>query len=103
MFKTQNLDVQAGKLIVFSRGEYSDYGYRGAFVALVHITPDMFMEAAEAAKAKAREENDKDSWSEGSEYGADDKFIPELVRRGWLLDVEYREIHTGSYGELDLT
>lgn len=97
------LEVGAGKIVVFSRGEYSDYGYDGVFLALEHITPEMFADAADAAKAKAKAENSKEAWYDGSDYGADGYFIPEMVRRGWLVDLEYREIHTGSYGELGLS
>lgn len=41
---TQRLHVPAGKLFCLSRGEYSDYGYQGHFLALVEITPEMFRE-----------------------------------------------------------
>lgn len=102
--KTRILEAHAGKIVVFSRGEYSDYGYSGIFLALVHITEEMFSDAVDAAKAKARAENAKETWSDGNDdYGADGYFIPELIRRGWVMDLEYREIHTGSYGELGLS
>lgn len=98
------LEVHAGKIVVFSRGEYSDYGYIGIFLALEHIAEKMFSDAVDAAKAKARAENAKETWSDGDDdYGADGYFLPEMVRRGWLMDLEYREIHTGSYGDLGLS
>ena len=94
--KKQRLHVSAGKMFCLSRGEYSDYGYEGHFLALVEITPEMFHEVETEANGK---KNDFDQY----EYGADDRFIPALVRRGWVMDVDCIEIHTGSYGRLNLS
>lgn len=96
MDKVQRLHVPAGKLFCLSRGEYSDYGYEGHFLALVEITPEMFREVEAEANGK------KDDWG-CYEYGADDRFIPALIRRGWVMDVDCIEIHTGSYGDLSLS
>lgn len=98
----QALTVPAGKLFCLSRGEYSDYGYCGHFLALVNLTPEMFREVEEECKAAQKIENEKEDWSPGDDYGSDDKFIPALVRRGWVMDVDCVEIHTGSYGRLEL-
>lgn len=91
----QRLHVPAGKLFCLSRGEYSDYGYEGHFLALVEITPEMFREVEAEARGK------KDEYG-SYEYGADDRFIPAIIRRGWVVDIDCIEIHTGSYGELSL-
>lgn len=98
---TQRLHVPAGKLFCLSRGEYSDYGYQGHFLALIEITPEMLREVEEECKAAQRKENADTCY--GDTYGAGDKFIPALIRRGWVMDVDCVEIHTGSYGELDLS
>ena len=99
----QALNVPAGKLFCLSSGEYSDYGYGGHFLALVDITPEMFGEVVDECKAAQKIENDKDAWMAGSLSGADDRFMPTLAQRGWVVDIDCVEIHTGSYGELDLS
>lgn len=96
MSKAQRLTVPAGKLFCLSRGEYSAYGYAGHFLALVDITPDMFREAEKDARGEP------DEWGDYL-YGAEDRFIPALVKRGWVMDIDCVEIHTGSYGELNLS
>lgn len=84
----QNLYLKAGELIVFSEGEYSDYGYRGQYVALQNVSEEQLKEVGD----KANEEG----------YGAVDRFISMCIREGWLADINMREIHLGSYGDLIL-
>lgn len=100
---TKNLEVKAGKLFCISRGEYSDYGVYGHFLALQDITHETFQEIVEECKTRQKVENDKEAWSAGDFYGADDRFVPELIRRGLVMDIDCYEIHTGSYGELGLS
>lgn len=92
--KKQRLNVPAGKLFCTSRGRYSDYGYTGHFLSLVDITPIMFREVEAECKAAADANNGVD---------AEDAFLPALIRRGWVLDIDCVEIHTGEYGELNLS
>lgn len=103
MTQVQRLTVPAGKLFCLSRGEYSDYGYSGHFLALVDLSPAMLREVEAECKAAQKSENANSAWGDESAYGADDKFIPALVQRGWVMDIDCVEIHTGSYGELDLS
>lgn len=100
---TQAALVPAGKLFCISRGEYSDYGYQGHFLALVEITHEMFQEVIDECKATQRRENSATSWASGEDWGADEKFLPALVRRGWVVDIDCIEIHTGSYGQLEIS
>jgi hypothetical protein len=99
----QEARVPAGKLFCISRGQYSDYGYEGHFLALVNISRTMFQEVIDECNSLQKEENDKDEWMAGSFYGADSKFIPALIKRGWVMSVDCIEIHTGMYDELELT
>lgn len=92
--KKQRLHVPAGKLFCTSRGRYSDYGYTGHFLALVDLTPTMFRDVEAECKAAAGADINVD---------AEDAFLPALVRRGWVLDIDCVEIHTGEYGELNLS
>jgi hypothetical protein len=90
--KQQALHVPAGKLFCLSEGEYSDYGYCGHFLALVELTPSMMREV----EAEVKEQST-------GRYEAQSKFTAALIRRGWVLDIDCVEIHTGSYGELSLS
>ncbi len=93
----QNVELKAGELIVFSSGEYSSYGYDGHFVALRDVSNDEMLELVSALKAE--ESSDPDEL-----YGhARDSFIARAIQQGWLLSVNCREIHYGSYGELNLS
>lgn len=94
--------VPAGKLVVFSTGEYSDYQHAGHFVVLENITRGVLPEVIDECKKLARAENAKNDYGFSEEYGADGYFIPALIRRGLILDVTCIEIHYGSYGELEL-
>lgn len=91
--------IRRGRLVVFSRGEYSDYRYSGIFVALDDISRELMTEIADECRAAMRTENGDDGTDD---FGADEKFIPALIKRGLLLAVDYDEIHYGSYGRLEL-
>jgi len=101
---------RAGSLIVFSQGEYSDYGYAGHFVTLEHVTEKHIRKAESVAKRK-HDAIDKaqDAWTKesGTPYPPSidvrDQFIAELVKFGLLLSVTFTELHLGSYGQLDLS
>jgi len=86
-------EYKAGTLVVFSEGEYSDYGYRGHFVVLQDMNIYNMMEAAARAAVT------------GSGYSKSDRakngIISELIRDGFLLEVNVTEIYTGSYGMID--
>lgn len=88
---TQNLEFKAGHLIVFSEGEYSDYGYRGSYVCLQNVSHEEITDLADSIK------------SEDDRYRRVDKFESECIKKGWLAIIEIREIHLGSYGDLDVS
>lgn len=87
------IPVEAGKLICFSSGEYSDYGYNGHFLTLEPLTRPMVEEVKVECEAKAISEN-------GDKYGAREFFIPSLIKRGLIMVVDCQEIHLGEYGDL---
>lgn len=89
-----NLPIKAGELVVFSAGEYSDYGYLGQFVVLEDITSEDITKVLEGTAEELRKESNR--WSEDLDF-----FIPVLIRMGKLASINMREIHLGSYGELD--
>ena len=96
----QNLDLKAGELICFSEGAYSDYGYNGHFVVLQDVSES---EMEQLARDLIAEESEMARTGTSGHYGfAKSAFIPRAIRNGWLLSVNCREIHTGSYGSLEL-
>lgn len=95
--KTQELNVPAGKLFCTSSGEYSDYSYSGHFVALEDITREKLEKIEDQVHETIRSDDDLDK------YDARGLFLPALIRSGLVLEVDCVEIHTGSYGTLELT
>ena len=79
-------EIQAGTLVAFSEGEYSDYNYLGHFVALSTITNDDYQKAA-------REELVKGAYEQNHF-----KVIANLIRAGKLLEVTCSEVFLGAYG-----
>ena len=90
----KNLDLKAGSLIVFSEGEYSDYGYIGAFVVLQDVTDAQMRDIEARLTTKA----DEDACGH-CEIG---QFVTACIREGWLAEINLREIHLGNYDRLDL-
>jgi hypothetical protein len=98
--QNQNVDVKAGKLFCISRGEYSDYRYEGHFLALQDIDRATLQSVVDDCRAEhnRREESEDKYWG-----NVEDLFMPELIRRGLVMDIDVQEIHTGSYGDLSLS
>lgn len=88
---TQNMELKAGHLIVFSEGEYSDYGYRGSYVCLQDISHEELVALADIVRETG------DRWDQV------DRFETECIKNGWLAIINVREIHLGSYGDLDVS
>ena len=115
---TTNDDVylHAGGLLMFSSGEYSDYGTNGCFVALETLTRSRLREIAdqterdhkaagaahdaaiEAWEANGRPEGQYPAWPADPHH----MFVAEMIRQGLLLSVTYTELHIGSYSRLEL-
>lgn len=110
-----NEPVEAGKLICFSEGEYSDYGYVGHFLALEPIGPAEFQAAKDRIRtrltaagvwkayawddeAQPVSEMDDSDWRRAYR----NEFFAELIRMGKIMDIDCFEFHLGSYGQLDL-
>lgn len=84
----QNLNIEKGEVVVATKGEYSDFGLDGFFVAIQNI--DL------AAQAQIYTKRVKEEY-EGSTYG----FIAYLIAKELVIPVRYREIFIGSYGDFD--
>lgn len=86
-------EYKAGSLVVFSEGEYSDYGHRGHFVVLQDMNIYQMREAAARAAVTGHGYSKSDRAKNG--------IISELIRYGFLLEVNVTEIYTGAYGGID--
>ena len=82
--------LTAGKLTTFSEGEYSDYGYRGTYVALKDLTLDELIAKGESLRT-------------GKYYEDSGKVEALLIREGYLLEVDMTEVHLGGYGTIDIS
>lgn len=80
--------AKAGTLICVDHGEYSDYSINGFFVALRDFVP------ADELDAYMKEFPDQ-----AEDYSFDeDRFLPWLIARGAILEIEYGTLHIGAYG-----
>ena len=87
------------ELIALSNGEYSDYCIRGLFKVLKAFDADALL--IEWAKETGRDLVDGIVQSDYKTRNVD--FIGWLNKNGYIEDVDYRELHTGCYGETRLT
>lgn len=82
---TQNLNIQAGEVIVFTEGAYSDYGICGSAVATKAF--NVGEEVGEFNKTRE---------------GAEDRIIAHLIAKGLIIPVAHREIYLSRDGGFDL-
>jgi hypothetical protein len=111
---TDKTTITAGSLFCFSKGEYSDYGYSGHFVALEDITRERLLEIGEEVKEQHRvSQAIEDAWHakspaerEGDFPWAGDiheVFIAAIIKAGLVMAVTCAELHIGSYGRLEIS
>jgi len=92
--------IKKGQMITFAEGEYSDY----CVEALVSAVKEFNVKEKQAEWEAVHTE------SKGCGYRSrplrkvkGTAFLPWLVSQGLVEDVDYIEIHTGSYGDSDIT
>jgi hypothetical protein len=90
----RDYSLKAGKLVMFTTGEYSDFGHCGVFVVLKDMSHDEFKSIAK----KLKDDFQGDYWEGPSEY----EMMSELTKNGYLLDIDMKSIHLGEYGRLDI-
>ena len=84
--QTEWPNQEAGSLVFFSKGEFSDYGVLGSFKVL----KDLNQEVLEPIVKGIRERH-----PEQDQTGL---LIPLLVRGGFLEEIHCNEINIGNYG-----
>lgn len=81
-------------LIALSSGEYSDYRFNG----LYKVTKDMdFLEVAKAYVDQAP----MCDWDDERKDLSEEAFAAYLLRHGWVIEIDYHEIHLGNYGNFE--
>lgn len=95
----ENLKIEAGEPVVFSTGEYSDYGYGASLV--FRKTCDLEALAAEYGRAcrEGLRNGSIDKW--GDQIGPQG-FEAWLVCEGHAVPFTLREIHIGGYGQIEI-
>ena len=93
--------VPAGKLFQFTEGEYSDFGIMGTFLALEDITKTLLLETKNLIQAELLISL-SDPYDHEISQGLADRFLPALVRKGVLMDVDMVSLHYSNYGRFEL-
>ena len=89
----------AGQLVYFTSGEYSDYQIKDTFLALRNLSTADAQSLASSIRAHAKAEEKKVGWYDGKPQ---EEFLSALLRDGYLLSINCTEKHLGSYGELEV-
>ena len=91
--------LNAGQLVHFTSGEYSDYQIKDTFLALRDLSTADAKSLVDGIRAHAKAEEEKVGW-----YGGEpqEEFLSALLRDGYLLSIICTEKHLGSYGELEV-
>lgn len=91
--------LNAGKLVLFSDGEYSDYRFGSCYVATKTVTFDEVEKIAKEVTDEKERQEDKTGWYDGNVHT---DLIMRLIKNGWLIEVDITERHIGSYGVLEV-
>ena len=94
------MKVKKGQHITFAEGEYSDYCVEALVVSIVEFDLDKLKSEWESEHTSVEETNHFKHRSERRVTGT--AFLPWLVSKGLVEDVDYIEIHTGSYGQSNI-
>lgn len=95
--------LQVGQMITFAEGEYSDYMVNGLVRVITSFDLDSVKTEWEKEHAQCTNHNVFKQRDEKRLKPNAVDFLPWMVSKGLVEDVDYLEIHTGSYGESDVT
>jgi len=88
---------KVGEFLTVASGEYSDYCVNGLF----KVEKDFYMtEIFEAYGAETGQKITGNEILRKDSKRLEISLIGYLNKNGFISDVEYREVHTGSYGEV---
>ncbi len=92
--------IKKGQMITFAEGEYSDY----CVEALVSAIKEFNVKEKQAEWEREHTELKECKYrSRPLKKVKGTAFLPWLVSQGLVEDVDYIEIHTGSYSDVDIT
>ena len=91
--------LNAGQLVHFTSGEYSDYQIKDTFLVLRDLSTADVKSLADVIRAHAKAEEKKVGWYHGEPQ---EEFLSALLRDGYLLSINCTEKHLGCYGELEV-
>jgi hypothetical protein len=94
------LYINAGKIVVFSSGAYSDYSLHGMFVGLQDVTFEQAKEVVAEVQAAAELIEDDGGYCSHCDKAM--MYQGSLISRGYLMEVDYIERWVGSYGDLEV-
>jgi len=93
------MELEEGQMITFAEGEYSDYMVNGLVRV---IKPFNIKEAQSRWEADHTEFKINQFNARKQRKITGMVFLAWLVKSGLVCDVDYIEIHTGSYGESEI-
>lgn len=91
---TERTDFKVGEVVILAEGEYSDYRTGPLFRCL----KDLNMRELAAAFFP---EAPKSDWNYCGREADASTFTLWLVKNGWVEELEYIEVHCGSYGTFE--
>jgi hypothetical protein len=95
MSDKEALYINAGKIVMFTSGQYSDYSLHGMYVGLQDVTFEQARETATEVDAAADKIDEGDGWSDRHMM-----YQAALISKGYLMEVDYTERWIGSYSDL---
>jgi hypothetical protein len=87
--KITNMNISMGEIILFSEGNYSDYGYCGRVIFTMNCNLNLLVRIY-------RSETNKENKTYSDQVA---KFPSWLVAKGFCVPLESREIWLGEYDE----
>lgn len=87
-----------GVIILFSEGQYSDFGYCGEVVTLVELHLQDEIDAWRNGLGK----DEDGSWIADNWHNGPDVFVAHLVATQKVAPLACNTVHLGSYGEVKL-
>jgi hypothetical protein len=97
MSDKEALYINAGKIVVFTSGQYSDYSLHGMFVGLQDVTFEQAQETATEVNAAADVIDEDGGWADKTMM-----YQATLISKGYLMEVDYVNRWIGSYGDLEV-
>lgn len=91
------MKIKKGELLTFASGEYSDYCVNALVVTLKEFDIEAEKKEWQSSNTNPCKHNPSEMVVTGVE------FLPWLCIKGLAEDRDYHEVHTGSYGESDMT